>query len=210
MCWRAPCEPAGLSSRAAPGSLHATRHASERQPLVLLHLPLHEEGPGCCARRERDQDLPLQLVDVGDVARVAFQENNRTRPRPECTKPNWAGVATEDGAFDRKMLQAMAKRIGATVTEVPASHAIFMTRPRGRRRHRRHRAQPLRRATADLKAAVTLRPGRWAEDSWAKGPVVRFPRVRVAGRAAEDRNLSRRTGGDKCGSRTAGNRPAGS
>ena len=27
------------------------------------------------------------------------------------------------------MLQAMAKRIGAAVTEVPASHAVFMTRP---------------------------------------------------------------------------------
>jgi hypothetical protein len=27
------------------------------------------------------------------------------------------------------MLQAMAKRIGATITEVAASHAVFMTQP---------------------------------------------------------------------------------
>jgi pimeloyl-ACP methyl ester carboxylesterase len=46
------------------------------------------------------------------------------------TKPSWAVIATQDKAFDQKMLQAMAKRIGAAVTEVPASHAVFMTRPR--------------------------------------------------------------------------------
>jgi hypothetical protein len=42
------------------------------------------------------------------------------------TKPSWAVIATQDKAFDQKMLQAMADRIGATVTEVPASHAVFM------------------------------------------------------------------------------------
>jgi pimeloyl-ACP methyl ester carboxylesterase len=46
------------------------------------------------------------------------------------TKPSWAVIATQDKAFDQKMLQSMAKRIGATVTEVPASHAVFMTRPK--------------------------------------------------------------------------------
>lgn len=45
-------------------------------------------------------------------------------------KPSWAVIATEDRAFDQKMLQSMAKRIGANVTEVPASHAVFMTRPK--------------------------------------------------------------------------------
>jgi hypothetical protein len=33
-------------------------------------------------------------------------------------------------AFDQRMLQAMAKRIGATIREVKASHAVFMTQPR--------------------------------------------------------------------------------
>jgi len=46
------------------------------------------------------------------------------------TKPSWAVIATDDKAFDQKMLQSMAKRIGANVTEVPASHAVFMTRPK--------------------------------------------------------------------------------
>jgi pimeloyl-ACP methyl ester carboxylesterase len=46
------------------------------------------------------------------------------------TKPSWAVVATDDKAFDRKMLRTMAERIGASITEVAASHAVFMTQPR--------------------------------------------------------------------------------
>jgi pimeloyl-ACP methyl ester carboxylesterase len=45
------------------------------------------------------------------------------------TKPSWAVIATEDRAFDLAMLRHMADRIGATVTEVPASHAVFATQP---------------------------------------------------------------------------------
>ncbi len=45
------------------------------------------------------------------------------------TKPSWAVIARQDKAFDQKMLQDMAKRIGATVTEVDASHALFFTQP---------------------------------------------------------------------------------
>ncbi|MEQ1955130.1 alpha/beta hydrolase [Mesorhizobium sp. CN2-181] len=46
------------------------------------------------------------------------------------SKPSWAVIAADDKAFDQRMLQAMAKRIGATVTEVAASHAVFMTQPK--------------------------------------------------------------------------------
>ena len=46
------------------------------------------------------------------------------------TKPSWAVIATDDKAFDVRMLHKMAKRIGATVTEVKASHAVFMTQPK--------------------------------------------------------------------------------
>lgn len=45
------------------------------------------------------------------------------------TKPSWAVIATDDKAFDQRMLQHMAKRIGAKITEVAASHAVFMTQP---------------------------------------------------------------------------------
>ena len=46
------------------------------------------------------------------------------------TKPSWAVIATDDKAFDQRMLHAMAKRIGAKITEVAASHAVFMTQPK--------------------------------------------------------------------------------
>jgi hypothetical protein len=39
-------------------------------------------------------------------------------------------IATEDKAFNVRMLHRMAKRIGATVQEVKASHAVFMTQPK--------------------------------------------------------------------------------
>jgi pimeloyl-ACP methyl ester carboxylesterase len=45
------------------------------------------------------------------------------------TKPSWAVIATEDNAFDIAMVRHMAQRMGAKVTEVAASHAVFMTQP---------------------------------------------------------------------------------
>jgi pimeloyl-ACP methyl ester carboxylesterase len=42
-------------------------------------------------------------------------------------KPSWAVIATDDKAFDQAMLQHMATRIGAKITEVAASHALFLT-----------------------------------------------------------------------------------
>ncbi|SIQ76725.1 MULTISPECIES: alpha/beta hydrolase [unclassified Bosea (in: a-proteobacteria)] len=46
------------------------------------------------------------------------------------SKPSWAVIATEDKAFDQRMLHGMAKKIGAKVTTVAASHALFMTQPK--------------------------------------------------------------------------------
>jgi pimeloyl-ACP methyl ester carboxylesterase len=46
------------------------------------------------------------------------------------SKPSFAVIATDDKAFDQRMLRSMAKRIGAAVTEVKASHAVFMTQPK--------------------------------------------------------------------------------
>lgn len=44
------------------------------------------------------------------------------------SKPSWAVIATEDKAFDQAMLIHMAERIGAKITKVPGSHALFITR----------------------------------------------------------------------------------
>ncbi|MDH5832828.1 alpha/beta fold hydrolase [Luteimonas kalidii] len=45
------------------------------------------------------------------------------------SRPSWAVIATEDKAFDQAMLQHMARRIGAEITPVSASHAVYVTRP---------------------------------------------------------------------------------
>lgn len=68
----------------------------------------------------RDSQVPIALA--------AFEE--KLTQAAWRTKPSWAVIATDDKAFDQKMLQSMAKRIGAAITEVPASHAVFMTRPK--------------------------------------------------------------------------------
>ncbi|MGW0218363.1 alpha/beta hydrolase, partial [Micromonospora chokoriensis] len=44
-------------------------------------------------------------------------------------KPSWAVIATDDRAFDQAMLQHMATRIDAKITNVAASHALFATQP---------------------------------------------------------------------------------
>lgn len=68
----------------------------------------------------RDSQVPINMsVFATKLTQAAWR-----------TKPSWAVIATEDKAFDVRMLHKMAKRIGANITEVKASHAIFMTQPK--------------------------------------------------------------------------------
>ena len=46
------------------------------------------------------------------------------------SRPSWAVIATRDKAFDQAMLVHMAEGIGAPITFVDASHALYFTRPR--------------------------------------------------------------------------------
>ncbi|WP_250005067.1 alpha/beta fold hydrolase [Actinoplanes sp. M2I2] len=67
----------------------------------------------------RDSQVPINMaVFATPVTNAAWHD-----------KPSWAVIATEDKAFDQAMLQHMAKRIGAEVTDVSASHALFATQP---------------------------------------------------------------------------------
>src|SRR5690606_14845869 len=68
----------------------------------------------------RDSQVPINMSVFGTRL-----ENAAWR-----TKPSWAVIATEDKAFGEGMLHGMARRIGAEVTEVKASHALIMTQPR--------------------------------------------------------------------------------
>ncbi|WP_121114322.1 alpha/beta fold hydrolase [Croceibacterium ferulae] len=67
----------------------------------------------------RDSQVPINMASfTQELTQAAWR-----------TRPSWAIIPTDDKAFDQRMLQAMAARIGAEVTEVKASHAVFMTQP---------------------------------------------------------------------------------
>lgn len=65
----------------------------------------------------RDSQVPINMsVFSTPVTNAAWR-----------SKPSWAAIATDDRAFDQAMLQHMASRIGAEITNVPASHALYVT-----------------------------------------------------------------------------------
>jgi pimeloyl-ACP methyl ester carboxylesterase len=67
----------------------------------------------------RDSQVPINMsVFAAAVKHAAWRD-----------KPSWAVIATEDQAFDQAMLQRMARRAGATITEVAASHAVYVSQP---------------------------------------------------------------------------------
>jgi pimeloyl-ACP methyl ester carboxylesterase len=45
------------------------------------------------------------------------------------TKPSWYLIATDDRMIPPEAQRAMAKRAGATVVEVKASHAVYISQP---------------------------------------------------------------------------------
>jgi pimeloyl-ACP methyl ester carboxylesterase len=67
----------------------------------------------------RDSQVPINMAVFDTVLTHAAWHN----------KPSWAVIATDDHAFDQAMLQHMANRIGAEITNVAASHAVFATHP---------------------------------------------------------------------------------
>lgn len=67
----------------------------------------------------RDSQVPINMSAFATTLKNAAWR----------TRPSWAVIATEDKAFDQAMLIHMAKRIGADVTKVSTSHAVFMTQP---------------------------------------------------------------------------------
>lgn len=64
-----------------------------------------------------DSQVPVKMSVFGEAVTAAAWRD----------KPSWAVIATEDKAFDQAMLQHMATRIGADITNVSGSHALFIT-----------------------------------------------------------------------------------
>ena len=67
----------------------------------------------------RDSQVPINMSAFAVAVKNAAWRD----------KPTWAVIATDDKAFDQAMLQHMAKRSGAEITNVAASHALFLTQP---------------------------------------------------------------------------------
>lgn len=65
----------------------------------------------------RDSQLPIRMAAFGTALSHAAWR----------AKPSWAVIPREDRAFGDGMLLGMARRIGATVVEIPGSHAAFIT-----------------------------------------------------------------------------------
>ncbi|MBB90645.1 MAG: alpha/beta hydrolase [Magnetovibrio sp.] len=68
----------------------------------------------------RDSQVPINMAIFGDrLTQAAWR-----------TKPSQAVIAMHDRAIDPRLLRQQAKRIGAKITEVEASHVLFLTQPR--------------------------------------------------------------------------------
>ncbi|WP_167524812.1 alpha/beta fold hydrolase [Micromonospora taraxaci] len=67
----------------------------------------------------RDSQVPVNMAAFSTPVKNAAWRD----------KPSWAVIATDDRAFDQAMLQHMATRIKAKITNVAASHALFATQP---------------------------------------------------------------------------------
>jgi pimeloyl-ACP methyl ester carboxylesterase len=78
-------------------------------------------------------DLPAEQAAVmaatqRPVAELAFSEPSG--PAAWKNLPSWAVVATGDKAAGSDVVRSMAKRAGATITEVEGSHVIMISQPR--------------------------------------------------------------------------------
>jgi pimeloyl-ACP methyl ester carboxylesterase len=68
----------------------------------------------------RDSQVPINMaIFATPLTQAAWR-----------TKPSWAIVATQDRAIEPRLLRRQAGRIGAEITEVAASHVLFLTHPR--------------------------------------------------------------------------------
>jgi pimeloyl-ACP methyl ester carboxylesterase len=68
----------------------------------------------------RDSQVPINMSVFGTrLTNAAWR-----------SRPSWAVISTEDKAFGTGMLLGMARRIGATIVEIPGSHAAYVSQPR--------------------------------------------------------------------------------
>lgn len=118
------------------GETTAQQYAGYTTPPEFV-LDVHSDGFGYVAPAKfkagfaadtSDADAAFMRDAQVPIAMSAFE--TKLTQAAWRSKPSWAVIATEDKAFDQRMLHGMAKKIGAKVTTVAASHALFMTQPK--------------------------------------------------------------------------------
>src|SRR5471032_1887752 len=78
-------------------------------------------------------DLPVALTHFMAISQVLTNGANfgqKINNPAWKVKPTWAIVATEDHAINPELERFMYKRAGAQVTEIKASHAVYISRPK--------------------------------------------------------------------------------
>jgi pimeloyl-ACP methyl ester carboxylesterase len=118
----------------------ASKDSVLNSALVPLHYPAADGGEPAVEfainpARFQDTfaaDLPAEEAAVlaatqRPVAELAFSEPTGVPAWKEL--PSWAVVATGDKAAGTDVIQSMARRAGATITEVDGSHVIMISQP---------------------------------------------------------------------------------
>lgn len=118
------------------GETTAQQYAGYTTPPEFV-LDVHSDGFGYVAPGKfkagfatdaSDADAAFMRDSQVPIAMSAFE--TKLTQAAWRSKPSWAVIATDDKAFDQRMLHGTAKKIGAKVTTVAASHALFMTQPK--------------------------------------------------------------------------------
>ena len=73
------------------------------------------------------QETALLAATQRPIAEPGFSE--QTGPPAWKDRPSWAVVATGDKAAGADVVRSMAKRAGATITEVDSSHVVMISQP---------------------------------------------------------------------------------
>jgi hypothetical protein len=118
----------------------ASKDSVLNSALVPLHYPAADGGEPAVefainpARFHDAFAADLPAVEAGvlaatqrPVAELAFSEP--TGAPAWKNLPSWAVVATADKAAGTDVIRSMAKRAGATITEVEGSHVIMISQP---------------------------------------------------------------------------------
>ena len=111
-----------LKQRSSPGSTRPGT-ADRRRSSSIDPAKFRDAFAGDLSEREAALIGAIQRP----VAELAFSEPSG--PPAWKSRPSWAVVATGDRAAGTDVVRSMAKRAGATITEVDGSHVIMISQP---------------------------------------------------------------------------------